>query len=178
MPWCQKDKRLLHEATMNKCIQVNISGECYLCCTGPVASENLPGPADFTSRWPHIYIDYRRKIKFFQRNTDKFWLGFLTHWDRVTHICVVKLAIIGSDNGLSPGRRQAIIWTNAGILLIGPLGTNFSEFLIVIHTFSFSRIHLKMSSAKWCQFCLDLNVLIWASRKLSLRSSPSCVTNV
>ena len=46
---------------------------------------------------------------------------------RVTHICVSKLASIGSDNGLSPGRRQAIIWTNDGILLIEPLGTNFSE---------------------------------------------------
>ena len=34
---------------------------------------------------------------------------------------------MGSDNGLSPDRRQVIIWTNAGILLIGPLGTNFSE---------------------------------------------------
>ena len=43
----------------------------------------------------------------------------LTHWGRVTHICVSKLSIIGSDNGLSPDRRQAIIWTNAGILLIG-----------------------------------------------------------
>ena len=42
----------------------------------------------------------------------------LTHWGRVTHICVSNLAIIGSDNGLSPGRRQAIIWPNAGILLI------------------------------------------------------------
>ena len=54
----------------------------------------------------------------------------LSHWGRVTHICVGKLTIIGSDNGLTPGRRQAIIWTNAGILLIGPLGTNFSEILI------------------------------------------------
>ena len=51
----------------------------------------------------------------------------LTHWGRVTHICVDNLTIIGSDNGLSPGRRQAIIWTNAGILLIGPLRTNLSE---------------------------------------------------
>ena len=50
----------------------------------------------------------------------------------MTHICVNKLTIIGSDNGLSPGRRQAIIWTNAGILLIGPLGTNFPEILIEI----------------------------------------------
>ena len=49
----------------------------------------------------------------------------LTHWGRVTHICVGKLTIIDSYNGLSPGRRQAIIWINAGILLIGSLGTNF-----------------------------------------------------
>ena len=49
----------------------------------------------------------------------------LTHWGRVTHICVSEVIIIGSDNGLSPGRRQAIIWTNAGILLTGLLGTNF-----------------------------------------------------
>ena len=83
----------------------------------------------------------------------------LTHWGRVTHICVDKLAIIGSDNGLSPGRRQAIIWTNAGILLIGPLGTNFSEILIEMQIFSFRKMHWKMSSAKWRSFCLGLNVL-------------------
>ena len=51
----------------------------------------------------------------------------------MTHICVGNLTIIGSDNGLSPGRRQAIIWTNAGILLIG--GTNVSEILIKICIF-------------------------------------------
>ena len=56
----------------------------------------------------------------------------LTHWGCVTHICVGKVTIIGSDNGLSPGRRQAIIWTNPGILLIGPLETKFSEILIEI----------------------------------------------
>ena len=42
---------------------------------------------------------------------------------------------MGSDNGLSPGRHQTIIWTNAGILLIGPLGTNLCEFLIQENTF-------------------------------------------
>ena len=83
----------------------------------------------------------------------------LTHWGRVTHICVGKSTIIGSDNGLSPDRRQAIIWTNAGILLIGPLGTYFSEILTGIQTFSFKKMHLKMSSAKWRPFCLGLNVL-------------------
>ena len=75
------------------------------------------------------------------------------------HICISKLTSIGSDNGLSPGRRQAIIWTNAGISLIGPQGTNLSDILIKIHTFSFKKMHLKMSSGKWRPFCLDLNVL-------------------
>ena len=84
----------------------------------------------------------------------------LTHWGRATHICVCKLAIIGSDNGLSPGRRQAIIWTNDGILLIGPLGTNFSEILIGIQTFSSRKMHLKISSAKWRPFFLGLNTLM------------------
>ena len=48
------------------------------------------------------------------------------------HICVGKLTIIGSDSGLLPGRRQAIVWTNVGVLLFGPLGSNFSEILIEI----------------------------------------------
>ena len=54
-----------------------------------------------------------------------------------------------------PGRRQAIIWTNAGILLIGTLGTNFSEILSEIHIFSFKKICLKTLSAKWWPFCLN-----------------------
>ena len=83
----------------------------------------------------------------------------LTHWGQMTHICVGKSTIIGSDNGLSPDRRQAIIWTNAGILLIGPLGTYFSEILTGIQAFSFKKMHLKMSSAKWRSFCPGLNVL-------------------
>ena len=94
----------------------------------------------------------------------------LTHWGRVTHICVGKLTIIGSDKSLSPDRRQAIIWTNAGILLIGPLGTNVSETLIKIHTFSFQKMHLKMSSGKWRPFCLGLNVLI-----LSVKEAPGWI---
>ena len=53
-------------------------------------------------------------------------LLMLTHWGRLTHICVSDLTIIASYNGLSPGRCQAIIWTNDGILLIGPLGTYLS----------------------------------------------------
>ena len=61
----------------------------------------------------------------------------LIHWGRVTNIRVGKLTILGSDNGLASGRRLAIIWTNAGILLIGTLGTISSEVLIEIRAFSF-----------------------------------------
>ena len=48
--------------------------------------------------------------------------------------------IIGSENGLWPGQHQAIIWTNGGILLILPIETNFSEFLITILTASFKQM--------------------------------------
>ena len=61
------------------------------------------------------------------------------------HICVGKLTTIGSDNGLSPEWHQGIIWTIAGILLIGPLGTNLSEILLGIQTFSFKKCIWKCS---------------------------------
>ena len=77
----------------------------------------------------------------------------------MTHVCVRKLTTTGSDNGLSPCRREAFIWTSAGILLIRPLGRNFSEILIATEAFSFKKMHLKISSAKWRPFCLGLNVL-------------------
>ena len=86
----------------------------------------------------------------------------------MTNICISDLTIIGSDNGLSPGRRQAIIRTNAGILLKRPLGTNFSEILIEILLFSFKKMRLKVSSAKRRPFCLGLNVL----KTVNLTSPP------
>ena len=92
----------------------------------------------------------------------------------MTHICVSDLTSIGSDNGLSPGWRQAIIGTNAGILLIGPIGTNFSEMLIEIHTFSFKKIHLKMSGKRQPS-CLGFNVLK-QYESLHVRS-PSAIHN-
>ena len=84
----------------------------------------------------------------------------LTHWGRVMHICVSKLTVIGSDNGLLHGRRPAFVWTNVEILLTGPLGTNFSEILIEIPIFPFNKMYLKMSYGKWQAFCLGLNVLM------------------
>ena len=101
----------------------------------------------------------------------------LTHWGRVTHICVSKLPSIGSDNGLSPGRRQAIIWTNAGILLIGALGTNVSEILVKIVHFHWRKCFWKcrlekgghLVSASMC-WAIDLT-----SRWTEAQGSAFCV---
>ena len=64
-----------------------------------------------------------------------------------------------SDYGLWTSRRQASIWTNAGLLSIGPLRTNFSGILFKIQQFSLKKMHLKMSSAKRRLCGLGLNVL-------------------
>ena len=107
----------------------------------------------------------------------------LNHGGRVTHICVSKVTIIGSDNGLWPGRRQAIIWTNAGILLIGPLGTKLREILSEIYIFSLKKMHLKMSSGNRWRFCLSLNVLykehyIWRINVQPIEGLPAMSWNL
>ena len=84
------------------------------------------------------------------------WVNLLRQSD--SYICVSKLNIIGSDNGLSPCWCQTVIWKSAEIVLISPSGTNFCEMLIAIHTFSFKT--KKMLFAKWQPFCRSLNVLI------------------
>ena len=123
----------------------------------------LTGPlgTNFSEILVENYISSFKKmhLKMPSGNWHTFGLGLnvLTHWGRVTHIWVSRLTITGSVNGLLPGRRQAIIWTNAGILLIGPIGTNFSENLIEILTFSFTKMRLKVLSAKWRPFCLGFN---------------------
>ena len=83
----------------------------------------------------------------------------LTYWGKVTHICISKLAITGSDNGLSLELHQVIIWTNAEILLIGPLRTDFSENLIKINTLFNNKIAFE-------------NV-VW--KMVAILSQPQCV---
>ena len=84
---------------------------------------NPPVTGGFPSEW----FSNAEFDSFFVVSLDKLlikWLlkrDTLTHWGRVTHICISKLPAIGSDNILLPGQRQAIIWTNAWTLLIGPL---------------------------------------------------------
>ena len=103
-----------------------------------------------------------KKLLIYYRKKRKAIYSILTHWGRMTHICVSKLTVIGSNNGLSPSRRHAIIWTNAGILLIGPLGTNFNEVFIEIHTFSFKKNPFE-------------NV-VW--KMASISSRPQCVKSL
>ena len=74
----------------------------------------------------------------------------------VTHICVINLTIIGSNNGVLPGRRQASIWTNAGILLTGPLGTNFREILTGIDIFHSRKCTWKCRLRNGVHFVLAL----------------------
>ena len=102
----------------------------------------------------------KKSVEFESNYTRFYWRKrvikclYLTHWSRLTHICVSKQTIIGSDNGLSPGQRQAIIWTNVSILLIGTLGTMFSEILIEIRIYSFKKMDFKVSSSKCRPQCV------------------------
>ena len=131
---------------------------------GPVQSFSVQFPRKCSIHQSSILFKIERIIP---TSPKVLWAKVtLIHWGRVMHICGSKLTITGSDNGLSPDQRQAFIWTNDGISLIGPLGTNLSEILIKIHTFSFKKMHLKMSSGKRRPFCLGLNVLITTKRVL------------
>ena len=99
------------------------------------------------------------KYTFTWLNREETWLvKQLPHWGRATHIHVGNIIIISLDNGLSPVRRQAFIWINAGILLMESLGINISEILVDILVISFKKMRLKMWYAKWQPFCLGLNV--------------------
>ena len=112
-------------------------------------------PPLHTSSWENLCVSIKIVQNFVHRGPvdNKSPLvkwTVLTHWGRVTHMCISKLTIIGLDNGLSPG--QAIIRTNAGILLIALMRTNFGEILVEIYTFSFEKKHLEMLSGKWWPF--------------------------
>ena len=101
----------------------------------------------------------------------------LNHWGRVTHICVSELTIIGSNNGLLPERHQAIIWTNAGILLIGQTSMKFQSQFKHFHSRKCiwrcrlrNGVHLsRPQCVNWCPFELlfrsqsvhDFRNIVW-----------------
>ena len=114
-----------------------------------------------SSAWSYcsLPLSNRYIVEWYNVNSKYHFLFFNSLRPSDAYICISKLTIIGSNKGLLSGWRQAIIWTNDGILLIGPLATNFSEILIKTYRFSFKKMHLKMSSGKWRPLCLGLNVL-------------------
>ena len=67
-----------------------------------------------------------------------------------------------SDDGLLPIRRQAIILTSAGLLSIGPLGTNFSEILITTKIF----IHENASETVVCEMAVILSRERWGKAQV------------
>ena len=69
---------------------------------------------------------------------------------------ISKITTTDSNDGLSPGRRQAIIWTHA--IVESNLRNKLQWYLSEIHAFSCKKMPLKMS-VKWWQFCIALNVL-------------------
>ena len=119
----------------------------------------------------YSYVRYSKKINLCCSKWDSLWDDYayicLTHWGWVTHICVSKLTIIGSDNGLVASWRQAIIWTIGGILLMWTLGTDFSKILSKIYTLSFKKISLENVVWKIAAFCLGLNVLTYFFTKIT-----------
>ena len=75
-------------------------------------------------------------------------LNGLTHLPRWGGCIYASLnwVIFGSGNGLSPVQRQAISWTNTGLLSIELVGASFSGIWIL--SFSFKKMQLKRLSAK------------------------------
>ena len=94
----------------------------------------------------------------------------LAHLPKCRIYASVNGVSIGSGNGLSPVRRQTITWTNADVLSIWPLRTNFSEIWIEMHNLSFTKMHLKVSSAKWRPFYSGGDELISLRCRVQVRT--------
>ena len=107
-------------------------------------------------------------FKWLHNNLSTTWYD-LTHWGRVMHICVIKLIIIGSDNGLSPGRRQAIIWTNTGILYIKGRLKSIAR--------STSVRCMELHDRKWCVEAsnLKISVLPIVTRYVTIDTTHGCL---
>ena len=125
-------------------------------------------PPDGSLKWDYLWVKALDPIQvhhehmgkscmlLLQNNHTHYPLLFhthrFTHWARVMHICISKLTVIGSDNGLAPAPCRAIIWANAGILLIWNLGTNFSEISSKIHILSFIKCIWKCRLRNYSNF--------------------------
>ena len=98
-------------------------------------------------------------------------MAMISSFHKSPPLCCIYASVnrvsIGSDNGLWPFRRQAIILTNTGLLSIGPLWTKFSEIWIKMQDFLFMKMHLKMWSAKRRLFCSGEDELTYKWRRIA-----------
>ena len=108
---------------------------------------------------------------------DIICLHALTHFPWCRIYASVNRVSIGSDNGLSPARRQAITWNNAGLLSIAPLRTSFSEIWIQILNFALKKMRQKMLSAKWRHLCRGDELNPWASCQIRKIAGCACAGN-
>ena len=167
--WCHLATILLHLYHFSKLIMFILHSQCHFCWwPGPVFSLLLRVSSDYaqpiTGQVTEVTCPVigRAQPELTPSKRQKMGPGdasssLISPW---CHICAsVNWVSIVSDNGLPPVRRQAIICTNAGLLSIGPPGTNFSEILIKTSNFLFMKMHLKISFAKWRPFCLGLSEL-------------------
>ena len=138
--WGRQDPGGPHVGPMNLAIWVSLIHGC----------EYLLKTFEFSSPWSTFLRRY--SLMYHLKISYNFCL---THGDRVTHICVSKITIIGSDDGLLPG--EVTIWINV-VLSIRHLGTNVNEIVIKI-PFSYKKMNFTKLSAKWWPFCLGINVL-------------------
>ena len=84
-----------------------------------------------------------------------------------------KLIIISSDNGLSPGRRQAIIWPNDGLVLNGPLGKKLQLNFYINANICIQEIAFENVTCQMVAICLEPNVLThWDLDKMAAGDLP------
>ena len=124
------------------------------CCTShydviifSALSSPLCGKPPVTGDSPHKGTWMR--MCYSSEQTVKLTLDWQVIRDAMTGILRLPMACcIGLLSGiiLNPGTQvdRFIIWSIAGVLLVGPLGTNFMEIVIKIRTYSLKKIYLNM----------------------------------
>ena len=159
-------------------------------CSRPYSSLLLRCLGPWINHLPPIFSSAFWKYKLTQKQTVALYackreeralvminlIYIITHWGRVTHLCVSKLTSIASDNGLWPGRRQAIIWNNVGILFIGPLGTNFNfnrNSIIFIVENMFENVVCEMSAILSRPQCVNAQMPYFISQVVLICSLDS-----
>ena len=96
----------------------------------------------------------------------RYIFGWLTYAKQHKYMSLNQTTI-GSDNGLSPVRCQAILWTHADSLSLSnePLATNLSEISMKMNMFAFKKMYFKMPCAKWWPFyhsspCVEYTMIL------------------